>query len=417
MSPSRGKDNEIGVAIEGQGPHLFGPDDYRGWIEVQIRDAVKAVLEEVLEAEIASHLGAAPGERTQARRGYRNGSYTRGLVTRVGELEITLPRDREGTFRPGVLERYRRMESPLEEALWRAYLEGVSTRRVGDIAEALAGQGMSASTISRLNGRLSERLAEWRERPLSGEYPYLYLDGIAITVRWGGASERISVLVAIGVSHEGFREVLACVAGFRESEESWRGLLRQLIERGMRGVRLVISDACAGLKAAVADFLPGARWQRCSVHVMRNVLDKVPQSRRKEVAAAIKTIWHQEDEEEARHKAPRHKAQRIIEQLRGSLPAAMKTLKGALDDSLTFYSFPSEHWKMLRTNNPLERLMKEIRRRTKVAEQFPHEDSALLLVTARLRRIHERWSERRDLDMQPLYEMERTEEAQPGDAA
>jgi transposase-like protein len=278
---------------------------------------------------------------------------------------------------------------------------------VGDIAQALAGEGISASSISRLNGRLSERLQEWRERPLRGSYPYLYLDGISLTVRWGGASERLSVLVAIGVGHEGFREVLACGAGFRESDESWRGLLRSLTQRGLQGVRLVISDACSGLKAAVSDFLPGAHWQRCTVHVMRNVLDKVPQSRRAEVAAALKTVWHQENAEEAWHKAAR-----VIEQDRKSLPAAMRTLEGALEDSLTFYCFPREHWKMLRTNNPLERLMKEIRRRTKVAEQFPHDESALLLVTARLKRIHESWSERRYLDMQPLYEREQHRIAQ-----
>jgi putative transposase len=394
MSLSERKSNGIDVRTEGPGPHLFGAEDYRGWIEEEIRGAVKAVLEEILEAEIAAHLGAAPGERTEARQGYRNGSYSRGLKTRVGDLEITVPRDRAGTFRPGVFERYHRMESPLEEALWKAYLEGISTRRVTDVAEALGGEGLSASSISRLNGRLSERLQEWRERPLSGAYPYLYLDGISLTVRWGSASERVSVLVAIGVSEEGFREVLACGAGFRESDESWRGLLRGLTQRGLQGVRLVISDAGAGLKAAMADFLPSASWQRCSVHVMRNVLDKVPQSRRADVAAALKTIWHQEDREEARHKATR-----VVEQYRKSLPAAMRTLEGALEDSLTFYAFPREHWKMLRTNNPLERLMKEIRRRTKVAEQFPHEESALLLVTARLKRIHESWAERRYLDM------------------
>ncbi len=407
MSLSDMQSNGIEVRTEGPGPHLFGAADYRSWIEDEIRSAVKAVLEEILEAEIAAHLGAAPGERTEARQGYRNGSYTRGLKTRVGALDITVPRDRDGSFRPGVFERYRRMESPLEEALLRAYLEGISTRRVGDIAEALAGEGLSASTMSRLNGRLSERLQEWRERPLSSAYPYLYLDGISLTVRWGGASERVSVLVAIGVNEEGFREVLACGAGFRESEESWRGLLRGLAQRGLQGVRLVISDAGAGLKAAMADFLPRASWQRCTVHVMRNVLDKVPQTRRSEVAAALKTIWHQENADEARHKA-----QRVIEQYRKSLPAAMRTLEGALEDSLTFYRFPREHWKMLRTNNPLERLMKEIRRRTKVAEQFPHEESALLLVTARLKRIHEGWAERRYLDMAPLHELEQSRTTQ-----
>lgn len=408
MDPFAPQSNTIDVHTEGAGPHLFAAEDYRSWIEEEIRGAVKAVLEEILASEIAAHLGAAPSERTEGRRGYRNGSYTRGLKTRVGELEVTVPRDRAGTFRPGVFERYQRMESPLEEALWRAYLEGISTRRVGDISEALAGEGLSASSISRLNGRLSERLQAWRERPLSGAYPYLYLDGISLVVRWGGASERVSVLVALGVNQEGFREVLACVAGFRESEESWRALLRVLSARGLQGVRLVVSDACAGLKAAVADFLPQARWQRCTVHVMRNVLDKVPQRRRAEVAASLKTIWHQENAEEARHKAAR-----VREQFARSLPAAMRTLEGALEDSLAFYAFPREHWKMLRTNNPLERLMKEIRRRTKVAEQFPNEDSALLLVTARLKRIHESWAERRYLDMAPLYELEqaRTDQA------
>jgi transposase-like protein len=401
------KDNGLDVEVQGAGPRLFRAEDYRSWIEEEIRGAVKAVLEEILEAEIAAHLGAAPGERSEARSGYRNGSYTRGLKTRVGELEIEVPRDRAGTFRPGVFERYRRMESPLEEALLRAYLEGVSTRRVGDIAEALSGEGISAATMSRLNGRLSDRLQQWRERPLSGAYPYLYLDGISLVVRWGGASERVSVLVAIGVSEEGFREVLACVAGFRESEESWRGLLRGLSQRGLQGVRLVISDAGAGLKAAMADFLPGAKWQRCTVHVMRNVLDKVPQSRRAEVAAALKAIWHQENADEARHKATR-----VREQFQKSLPAAMRTLDAALEDSLSFYAFPREHWKMLRTNNPLERLMKEIRRRTKVAEQFPSEESALLLVTARLKRIHESWAERRYLDMAPLHEMEQSHTTQ-----
>lgn len=218
---------------------------------------------------------------------------------------MSVPKDQEGSFTPGVFEKYRRMESPLEEALLRADLEGISTRRVGDISEALCGEGISASSISRLNGRLSERLQDWRERPLNGAYPYLYLDGISLNVRWGGARERLSVLVVIGVSEEGFREVLACVAGFRESEESWRGRLRGLAARALQGVRLVISDAGAGLKAAVADFLPGAQWQRCTVHVMRNALDKVPQSRRADVAAALETIWHQEDAKEARHKGTR----------------------------------------------------------------------------------------------------------------
>ena len=282
----------------------------------------------------------------------------------------------------------------------------MTPRGVSQFAQAGAAPGMRAAAVSRLSGRLSARLREWRERPLAGAYPYLYLDGISVSVRWGGASERVSVLVAIGVSEEGFREVLACVAGFRESEESWRGLLRELMARGLKGVRLVISDACQGLKAAVQDFLPQAAWQRCTVHVMRNVLEKVPQTRRAEVAAALKTIWHQESAQEAHHKA-----QRVLEQFQKSLPAAMRTLEAALADSLTFYRYPREHWKMLRTNNPLERLLKEVRRRTKVAEQFPSEESALLLVTARLRRIHESWQERRYLDMQPLYELERREEA------
>lgn len=241
-----------------------------------------------------------------------------------------------------------------------------------------------------------------------GAHRYLYLDGISLTVRWGGASERRGVLVAIRVSAESLREVLACTAGFRESGESWRGLLRSLTERVLQGVRLVISDACAGLKAAVADFLPGATWQRCSVHVMRSVLDKVPKVKRSDVAAALKTVWHQENAEEARHKTPRLK-----EQFGRSVSAAMH----ALEDSLTFYAFRREHWKMFGTNSPLEHLITEIRRRTKVAEQFPHEESALLLVTARLKRIHESWAERRYLDMAPLEEMEQARMDQAAAAA
>ena len=401
MDPFAVQSNQIPARSEGAGVRPLSPEEYRGWLDAEIRGAVKAVLEEVLEAQIAAHVAGAHSERTGERRGYRNGRYTRRLRSRVGELEIEVPRDRAGTFRPKVFERYRRMEQPLEGALERAYLEGLSTRRVGDIARALTGRGLSASGVSRLNARLGERLKEWRERPLKGSYPYLYLDGISLKVRWGGGSERVSVLVALGVNEQGFREVLGCVAGFRESEESWRGLLRSLTGRGLCGVRLVISDACAGLKAVVGDFLPRAQWQRCVVHVMRNVLDKVPLKQRVEVAAALKTIWYQEDVQEARLKAAR-----VQEQWSAKLPAAMRTLAGALEDSLTFYTLPREHWKMLRTNNPLERLMKEIRRRTQVAEQFPSEASALLLVTARLMRMHESWADRRYLDMMPLQERE-----------
>lgn len=399
MDPFATQSNLSSPQREGAGARLLSPEEYRSWLDVQIREAVRAVLEEVLQSEISAHLAAAPSQRTGARTGYRNGHYLRRLQTRVGELELAVPRDRAGTFRPKVFQRYRRMEQPLEQALERAYLEGVSTRRVGDIARELTGGTLSASSMSRLNGRLAERLRAWRERPLEGSYPYLYLDGISLKVRWGGSSQRVSVLVAVGVNAQGYREVLACVAGFRESEESWRGLLRSLSERGLSGVRLVISDACAGLKAVVADFLPEAQWQRCTVHVMRNVLDKVPQNRRAEVAASLKTIWHQENAAEARLKATR-----VQEAWSRSLPAAMRTLSGALEDSLAFYAFPRGHWKMLRTNNPLERLMKEIRRRTKVAEQFPHEESALLLVTARLMRMHESWADRRYLDLTPLYD-------------
>ena len=401
MDPFAMQSIQIPAQSEGAGVRPMSPEEYRGWLDAQIRGAVKAVLEEVLEAQMAAHVAAARSERTGERKGYHNGRYTRRLKSRVGELDIEVPRDRAGTFRPKVFERYRRMERPLETALEQAYLEGLSTRRVGDIARALSGGGLSASGVSRLNARLGERLKAWRERPLEGCFPYLYLDGISLKVRWGGASERVSVLVALGVNEQGYREVLGCVAGFRESEESWRGLLRGLTKRGLSGVRLVISDACAGLKTVVGDFLPEAQWQRCVVHVMRNMLDKVPLKQRVEVSAALKTIWYQENVEEAQLKAAR-----VQEQWSRKLPAAMRTLAGALEDSLTFYTFPREHWKMLRTNNPLERLMKEIRRRTKVAEQFPSEGSALLLVTARLMRMHQSWADRRYLDMTPLHERE-----------
>lgn len=260
---------------------------------------------------------------------------------------------------------------------------------------------MSASTVSRLHGRLSERIEAWRSRPLTGEYPYLYLDGIALKMRWGGHSEGMSVLVALAVTEEGHREVVGVIAGYRESEESWRELLRDLTGRGLGGVRLVISDAGSGLLAALEDFFPAAPWQRCMVHVMRNVLNRVPRARKAEVAEALKGIWSQKSAEAARCKAAE-----TIQYYERSLPKAMKILGDALDATLTYYAFPREHWKKLRTNNVLERLLKEVRRRTKVAEQFPGEASVLSLTTARLHRVHEDWQGRRYLDMTPLYEME-----------
>jgi transposase-like protein len=304
-----------------------------------------------------------------------------------------------GPFETAIIERYRRREASVEEALVEMYLAGVSVRRVEDITEALWGSRVSSGTVSRLNQRIYEQIEAWRQRPITGSYPYVYLDGVSLKRSWGGEVRNVSVLLAIGVGTDGYRHILGVAEGDKEDLEGWRGFLRHLKARGLTGVRLIISDACLGLVEAAAECYPKAQWQRCVVHWYRNVFSHVPRGKLDDVARMLKAIHAQED-----RKSAALKAKTVAAKL-----TAMKLVKAAalvtetVAQTLTYYAFPSPHWRQIRTNNPLERIIREIRRRTRVVGAFPDGNSALMLVAARLRHIAStKWGKRRYLAMERL---------------
>jgi putative transposase len=364
-----------------------------------VRGTVEETLNSLLEAEADRLCNAARYERTEARRDTRAGTYPRQLHTKAGEVTLRVPKLRQQTFETAIIERYRRRESSVEEALIEMYLAGVSVRRVEDITEALWGTRVSSGTVSKLNQKIYQQIEAWRNRPILGLHPYVYLDGVVLKRTWAGEVRNVSLLVAIGVSAEGFREILGICEGAKEDKAGWSGFLAHLKQRGLAGVQLVISDACLGLVESVAEFYPDARWQRCVVHFYRNVFSHVPATKVREVAAMLKAIHAQEDREAAEAKAAD-----VIAKLRERrLKRAAELVEEHVAETLTYYAFPDEHWRRLRTNNPLERIIREIRRRTRVVGAFPDGQSALNLAAARLRHIAgTRWSTRRYLDMSPL---------------
>jgi transposase-like protein len=278
---------------------------------------------------------------------------------------------------------------------------------VEDITEALWGTRVSPSTVSELNQKIYQQIEAWRHRPIERKYPYVYLDGIWLKRSWGGEVKNVAVLVAIGVADDGHRDILGVVEGTKEDLESWRQFLRHLKERGLSGVQLVTSDKCLGLVEALGEFYPEARWQRCVVHFYRNVFTAVPHGKVKEVAAMLKAIHAQEDRQ-----AAREKAQAVVEKLSAMrLPQAASIVRQGAEETLSYMSFPREHWTRIRTNNVLERIMREIRRRTRVVGNFPDGQSAVMLVAARLRHIAgTKWGTRRYLDIDRLREYEQEEQ-------
>ena len=399
---------EAGVEPAGEARPPLGPvvkiDE--GRIQAHLDEVVRATVEETLNALLdaeADHLcGARKYERTEGRQDTRAGSYDRRLQTKAGEVTLTVPKLRNLPFETAIIERYRRRESSVEEALIEMYLAGVSVRRVEDITQALWGTRVSASTVSGLNQKIYGKINEWRERPLVGDFPYVFLDGIWLKRSWGGEVKNVSVLVAIGVAQSGYREILAVSEGAKEDTASWTTFLRELKERGLRGVELFVSDKCLGLVENLADFYPNALWQRCVVHFYRNVWTAVPTGKVKEVAAMLKAIHAQEDA-----KAAKEKALQVVEKLRAMrLAKAAVIVENGIDETLSYYNMPPEHWRCLRTNNPLERLMREIRRRTRVVGAFPDGQSALMLVAARLRHVAAtKWGTKRYLQMDRLAEV------------
>ncbi len=366
-----------------------------------VRGTVEETLNALLDAEADRLCQASRYERTEKRQDTRAGHYKRNLDTKVGPVQLQIPKLRTLTFETAIIERYKRRESSVEEALIEMYLAGVSVRRVEDITEALWGTRVSPGTVSNLNKKVYERIEKWLNAPIEGEYPYIYLDGIWLKRCWAGEVKNVSVLVAIGVDQDGYRHVLGVQEGAKEDKESWTGFLRHLKKRGLKGVRLFVSDKCLGLVESLADFYPTAKWQRCVVHFYRNVFTAVPKGRVKEVAAMLKAIHAQEDRQAAEEKITS-----VVKKLKGmKLANAAKIVEEGAKETLSYYDFPSQHWRSLRTNNPLERLMREIRRRTRVVGAFPDGRSALMLVAARLRHISAtRWGTRRYLNMARLTE-------------
>ena len=372
-----------------------------------VRGSVEETLNKLLDAEADQLCNAARYERTEARQDTRAGHYKRKLHTKAGEVTLNVPKLRQQKFETAIIERYRRRESSVEEAMIEMYLAGVSVRRVEDITQALWGTRVSPGTVSNLNKKIYERIEQWRNRPIEGSFPYVYLDGIVLKRTWAEQVRNISVLVAIGVDAEGYRQVLGVREGTREDKAGWSEFLRHLKKRGLKDVELVISDACLGLVESIGDFYPKAKWQRCIVHFYRNVFSVVPRGRVKQVAMMLKAIHASED-----RKAANEKAQSVIKKLKKQkLPQAAKKIEDSIHETLTYYDFPSEHWRRIRTNNPLERILREVRRRTRVVGAFPDGNSALMLVAARLRHIAgTRWGTRRYLNMNLLTEFKREEE-------
>lgn len=368
-----------------------------------VRHSVEQTLNQLLDAEADELCGAKRYERSAERLDTRAGHYSRKLMTKAGEVTLRVPRLRSLPFETQIIERYRRRESSVEEALIEMYLAGVSVRRVEDITEALWGSRVSASTVSELNQKIYEHIETWRKRPLEGKHVYVYLDGIWLKRSWGGEVKNVAVLVAVGVREDGYREILGVAEGAKEDLESWRSFLRYLKERGLSGVQLFISDKCLGLVQALAEFYPEAPWQRCVVHFYRNVFTVTPTGKVKEVAAMLKAIHAQEDRQ-----AAREKAQAVAEKLESMrLSQAAALVRAGVEETLSYMAFPREHWLRIRTNNMLERVMREIRRRTRVVGNFPDGQSALMLVAARLRHIAgTKWGQRCYLDMERLRQLE-----------
>ena len=377
-----------------------------GRIQAHLDEVVRATVEEtlnaLLDAEADRLCGAGRYERSEARKDTRAGSYDRRLQTKAGEVTLTMPKLRTLPFETAIIERYRRRETSVEEALIEMYLAGVSVRRVEDITQALWGTRVSASTVSELNQKIYGKIEEWRTRPLNGDFPYVFLDGIWLKRTWGGEVKNVAVLVAIGVSQSGYREILAVSEGAKEDSASWCEFLRDLKQRGLKGVELIVSDKCLGLLENLAEFYPDARWQRCVVHFYRNAWTAVPSGKVKQVAMMLKAIHAQEDAA-----AAREKARQVAEKLREmKLAKAAEIVANGIEETLSYYAMPAEHWRSLRTNNPLERLNREIRRRTRVVGAFPDGKSALMLVAARLRHVAStKWGTKRYLQMNRLAEV------------
>ena len=365
-----------------------------------LKALVKEALEEVLQAEMTDCLGAEPGERTVGRRGYRAGYYDRGLITRVGKIELRVPRDRAGEFSTALFERFGRSEKALVSALAEMYVQGVSTRKVKAITEELCGHRFSASAISAINKGLDESLTRFAGRRFSEPYPYLILDARYEKVREDGVIQSQAVLLAIGINWEGKRQLLGVELANRESASSWREFLVGLKQRGLSGVEFVVSDDHAGLKKAITEILPEAAWQRCYVHFLRNALDYLPRKADDDCLQELRWLYDRRNLAEAQRDLAAW-----LTRWQKKYPKLTDWVEENIGETLSFYRLPRQHHRHLKSSNMLERFNEELRRRTRVVRIFPNAASCLRLVRALCAETHEAWLEdKRYINMSLLYE-------------
>jgi len=351
-----------------------------------LREGVRVLAQAVMETEVSGQIGAGPYERSASRTAYRNGYRTRTWDTRVGTIELKIPKVTAGAYFPSLLEPRRRAEKALHAVVVEAYVKGISTRKVDDLVRALGIDGISRSEVSRICKSLDEEVQAFLGRPIESECPYLWLDATFHKVREAGRVVSVATVVAIGVTATGERTVLGAATGPSEDHQFWTSFLRSLVKRGLRGVRLVISDAHEGLRQAIAKILHEATWQRCRVHFMRNLLSTVPKSAQDAVAAIVRTVFSQPD-----HQSAMKQLHEVARMLHPKFPQATELLQDAAEDVLAHLHFPREHRRRLHSTNPLERLHKEIKRRTRVVGIFPTRDSLMRMVGALLAEQDDEW--------------------------
>jgi transposase-like protein len=371
-----------------------------------LREGIRVLSQALMESEVAGLIGAERYERTSERTAHRNGSRTRTWDTRVGTIELAIPKVTPGTYFPSLLQPRRRAEHALLAVVQEAWVHGISTRKVDDLVKALGIDGISKSEVSRICGELDATITAFRTRPLTGEHRYLWLDATYHKVRVDGRVTSQATVVAVGITSEGERQVLGVDVGPSEDRSFWTGFLRSLVKRGLKGVRLVVSDAHEGLKQAIATALSGTAWQRCRVHFMRNLLATVPHGAREAVAAIVRTIFAQPD-----HASALQQLKKIAEGLRRRFPKAATLLEDAAEDILAYRHVPLEHQRQLHSTNPLERLNKEIKRRSNVVGIFPNPAAVVRLVGAVLLEQDDEWAvaERRYFSAESMKQLSVTE--------
>jgi putative transposase len=372
-----------------------------------LKEGVRVLSQALMEMEVEEYVGATRHERSPGRTGQRNGYRERSWDTRVGTVDLKVPRVRDGGYFPSLLEPRRRAERALSAVVQEAYVHGVSTRKVEELVKALGMGGISKSRVSEVCEELDEEVERFRSRPLEGSYPYVWVDATYLKARQDGRVASTAVVIAVGVKAQtGEREVLGLEVGPSEDGAFWTSFLRSLVGRGLSGVRLVTSDAHRGLKGAVEAVLQGASWQRCRVHFMRNALSLVPKTAQQMVGATIRTVFAQPDSESARQQW-----RRISEGFRSRFPRLTELMEEAEEDVLSYAAFPVEHWQKIWSNNPLERVNKEIKRRTNVVGIFPNEAAVIRLVGSVLSEQHDEWQvSKRYFSVGSLAKVDRREE-------